>query len=650
MINVEFPDKTVKQFPKGTSPYDIAKSISEGLSRNALAAKVDNQITDLRKVIQSDKTVKFELLTWNDDDDKKVFWHSSAHLLAEAIQYYYPNAIFAIGPPIENGFYYDIEFPENVSFSSEDFLKIENKIIELAKTKSSFIRSEVSKEFASNFFNQKKNQYKLELIEDLNENDITFYKQGNFTDLCKGPHIPHTGFIKSFKLINVAGAYWRGSEKNKQLTRIYGISFPKKKLLGEYLSKYEEAKKRDHRIIGKNMGLFTFSNKVGQGLPLWLPKGAILRDRLIDFMKKTQMNRGYEPVVTPHIGAKELYVCSGHYDKYGEDSFKPIQTPNENEEFFLKPMNCPHHCEIFKSQQRSYKDLPVRLAEFGTVYRYEKSGELHGLTRVRGFTQDDAHIFVSQDQVQEEFEKVIDLVLYILKAMGFKDYIAQISLRDPKDKKKYIGSNENWQQSEKAIIEATNNKNIKTTIEYGEAAFYGPKLDFMIKDALGRKWQLGTIQIDYNLPERFDLKYKGADDKMHRPVMIHRAPFGSLERFIALLIEHNGGNFPLWLTPNQVIILPISKKHNDYCKKLLKSVKKYDIRGHIDDRNETTGRKVRDAEKNKIPLIMIVGDDEIENNLLSVRKHGGEDLGKMNVEQLVQLIQANIEEELNENN
>lgn len=650
MISVEFPDQTVKQFPKGTSPYDIAKSISEGLSRNALAAKIDNQITDLNKVIQSDKTVKFELLTWNDDEGKSVFWHSSAHLLAEAIQYYYPNAKFAIGPPIENGFYYDIEFPENVSFSSEDFLRIESKIIELAKTKSSFIRSEVSKEYALNFFNQKKNQYKLELIEDLNENNITFYKQGNFTDLCKGPHIPHTGFIKSFKLINVAGAYWRGSEKNKQLTRIYGISFPKKKLLDEYLLKYEEAKKRDHRLIGKNMGLFTFSNKVGQGLPLWLPKGAILRDRLIDFMKKTQMDRGYEPVVTPHIGAKELYVCSGHYDKYGEDSFKPIQTPNENEEFFLKPMNCPHHCEIFKSQPRSYKDLPIRLAEFGTVYRYEKSGELHGLTRVRGFTQDDAHIFVSQNQVQEEFEKVIDLVLYILKAMGFKDYVAQISLRDQKDKKKYIGSDENWQLSEKAIIEAANNKNIKTTIEYGEAAFYGPKLDFMIKDALGRKWQLGTIQIDYNLPERFDLKYKGADDKMHQPVMIHRAPFGSLERFIALLIEHNGGNFPLWLTPNQLIILPISKKHNDYCKKLLKSLKKYDIRGHIDDRNETTGRKVRDAEKDRIPLIIIVGDDEIKNNSLSVRKNGGEDLGKMSIEQLVQMIQLNVEKELNENN
>lgn len=650
MISVEFPDQTVKQFPKGTSPYDIAKNISEGLSRNALAAKIDNQITDLNKVIESDKTVKFELLTWNDDEGKSVFWHSSAHLLAEAIQFYYPNAKFAIGPPIENGFYYDIEFPENVSFSSEDFLRIESKIIELAKTKSSFIRSEVSKEYALNFFNQKKNQYKLELIEDLNENNITFYKQGNFTDLCKGPHIPHTGFIKSFKLINVAGAYWRGSEKNKQLTRIYGISFPKKKLLDEYLLKYEEAKKRDHRLIGKNMGLFTFSNKVGQGLPLWLPKGAILRDRLIDFMKKTQMDRGYEPVVTPHIGAKELYVCSGHYDKYGEDSFKPIQTPNENEEFFLKPMNCPHHCEIFKSQPRSYKDLPIRLAEFGTVYRYEKSGELHGLTRVRGFTQDDAHIFVSQNQVQEEFEKVIDLVLYILKAMGFNDYVAQISLRDQKDKKKYIGSDENWQLSEKAIIEAANNKNINTTIEYGEAAFYGPKLDFMIKDALGRKWQLGTIQIDYNLPERFDLKYKGADDKMHQPVMIHRAPFGSLERFIALLIEHNGGNFPLWLTPNQLIILPISKKHNDYCKKLLKSLKKYDIRGHIDDRNETTGRKVRDAEKDRIPLIIIVGDDEIKNNSLSVRKNGGEDLGKMSIEQLVQMIQLNVEKELNENN
>ena len=486
-------------------------------------------------------------------------------------------------------------------------------------------------------------------MQDLKDGDITFYKQGNFTDLCRGPHIPDTGKIKSIKLLNVAGAYWKGDETNNQLTRIYGISFPKRKELQEYLEMLEEAKKRDHRKLGKEMELFTFSNKVGQGLPLWLPKGAYLRDKLIDFMKKTQLNFGYQPVISPHIGSKELYVCSGHYDKYGEDSFQPIHTPDENEEFFLKPMNCPHHCEIYKSEPRSYKDLPLRFAEFGTVYRYEKSGELHGLTRVRGFTQDDAHIFVMPNQVQSEFESVIDLVLYVLRAMGFEDYIAQISLRDKNNKDKYIGSDENWDLAESAILEATNNKNLQTVIEYGEAAFYGPKLDFMIKDAIGRKWQLGTIQVDYNLPERFNLQYKGSDDKMHQPVMIHRAPFGSLERFIALLIEHTGGDFPLWLTPDQIIILPISQKYNEYSIKLLNFLKNSDIRGHVDDRNETTGKKIRDAELQKIPYMIIIGDQEIENNLISIRQHGGENLGTMKKEDFILLIKSKITEELERN-
>jgi threonyl-tRNA synthetase len=646
MITIQFPDNTIKKFPKGTTAFDIAKDISEGLARNVLAAKINGIITDVKKQLNSDKIIQLELLTWKDDDGKSTLWHSSAHLLAEAIQYYYPNAKFAIGPPIENGFYYDIEFPKEISFSSEDFLKIEQKILELAKQKNEYISTNISKKDAISYFKKKENNYKLELLEDLQDGEITFYQQGEFIDLCKGPHIPNTSFIKAVKLINVAGAYWKGNEKNKQLTRIYGVTFPKQKELTEYLIKLEEAKKRDHRKIGKNMSLFMFSNKVGQGLPLWLPKGAYLRDKLIDFMKKTQLNFGYLPVVTPHIGSKDLYVCSGHYDKYGEDSFQPIKTPNLNEEFFLKPMNCPHHCEIYKSEPRSYKDLPLRFAEFGTVYRYEQSGELHGLTRVRGFTQDDAHIFVTPEQVQDEFESVIDLVLYVLKAMGFKDYIIQISLRDKNEKDKYIGSEGNWELAEKAIIQSAKNKNLTPIIEYGEAAFYGPKLDFMIKDAIGRKWQLGTIQVDYNLPERFNLEYKGSDDKMHQPVMIHRAPFGSLERFIALLIEHTSGQFPLWLTPEQIIILPISKKYNEYCIKLLNSLKNYDIRGHVDDRNETTGKKIRDAEMNKIPFMLIVGEKEVKEKLMSVREHGGNDLGLMNTVQLTTLIKSKISKEL----
>jgi len=646
MVNIRFPDNTKKQFPDGTKSIDIAQSISEGLARNVLAAKVNGVVIDLNEVLPSNKELKLELLTWESDSGKAVMWHSSAHLMAEAIQSFYPNVKFAIGPPIENGFYYDMEFPENIHFSSDAFLKIENKILALAKEKNTYEKSTISKKDALKYFQDKQNEYKLELINDLEDGEITFYKQGEFVDLCKGPHIPNTSFIKAVKLINVAGAYWKGDEKNKQLTRIYAITFPKQKSLSEYLIKLEEAKKRDHRKIGKHMSLFTFSNKVGQGLPLWLPKGAYLRDKLINFMKQAQLQYGYQPVITPHIGSKELYVCSGHYDKYGEDSFQPIKTPDQDEEFFLKPMNCPHHCEIYKSQPRSYKELPIRFAEFGTVYRYEKSGELHGLTRVRGFTQDDAHIFATPEQVQNEFESVIDLVIYVLKAMGFKDYIVQISLRDPQNKSKYIGTDENWNLAESAIINSTKNKNLNAVIEYGEAAFYGPKLDFMIKDAIGRKWQLGTIQVDYNLPERFKLEYKGADDKMHRPVMIHRAPFGSLERFIALLIEHTSGNFPLWLTPDQIIILPISEKYNEYCFKLLNSLKNSDIRGHVDDRNETTGKKIRDAELNKIPYMVIVGEKEISNKLLSIREHGGKDLGMMQENEFKQIIKDKINEEL----
>ena len=647
MITIQFPDNTKKKFPSGSNVMDVAQDISEGLARNVLAATINDISIDLQQPLEGNKILELKLFTWKDKQGKSTMWHSTAHLMAEAIEHFYPNVKFAIGPSIDNGFYYDMEFPAGVSFSSENFKQIEDKIKELAKKKEAYKRQPISKKQAIKYF--KHNEYKLELLENLKDGEITMYQQGKFIDLCKGPHIPHTGYIKAIKLLNVAGAYWKGDEKNKQLTRIYGVSFPKKKDLDEHIYNLEQAKKRDHRKIGKEMKLFTFSNKVGQGLPMWLPKGAYLREKLVTFMKEAQLKSGYQSVITPHIGSKELYVCSGHYEKYGEDSFQPIKTPNENEEFFLKPMNCPHHCEIFKSEPRSYKDLPLRFAEFGTVYRYEKSGELHGLTRVRGFTQDDAHIFTTPNQLKFEFEKVIDLVLYVLNAMGFKEFTAQISLRDKKNIHKYIGSDQNWDLSEQAIIESAKSKKLETIIEYGEAAFYGPKLDFMIKDALGRQWQLGTIQVDYNLPERFNLEYKGSDDKMHKPVMIHRAPFGSLERFIALLIEHTGGNFPLWLTPEQVIILPISEKYNEYCNNLLIMLKISDIRAHVDDRNETTSKKIRDAELNKIPYMVIIGELEVKEKLLSIREHGGNNLGKMSTDTFCKLIQSEISKNINNN-
>jgi threonyl-tRNA synthetase len=629
MIKITLPDGSVREYQAGVTGLDIAKSISETLAREVLAAKVNGEVWDATRPINSDATV--QLLTWNDDEGKATLWHSSAHLLAEAIEALYPGAKFGIGPAIENGFYYDIDLGDRV-ISSEDLKKIEDKMIEIARKNNVYIREEVSKKDAIAYFTKKNDEYKLELIEGLEDGNITFYHSGNFTDLCRGPHIPNTSFIKAVKLLNVAGAYWRGDEKRKQLTRVYGISFPKQKELDEYLKLLEEAKKRDHRKLGKELELFTFSEKVGMGLPLWLPKGAALRERLTQFLQKAQLKAGYEPVITPHIGHKQLYITSGHYEKYGADSFQPIKTPQEGEEFFLKPMNCPHHCEIYKSRPRSYKDLPLRFAEFGTVYRYEQSGELHGLTRVRGFTQDDAHLFCRPDQVKEEFCKVIDLVLYVFKALDFNDYTAQISLRDPNNKNKYIGSEENWNKAEQAIMEAAAQKGLKTVVVTGEAAFYGPKLDFMVKDALGRKWQLGTIQVDYNLPERFELEYTGSDNQKHRPVMIHRAPFGSLERFIAVLIEHCGGNFPLWLAPDQVYILPISDKFNDYAYIVLNLLKNSDIRAFVDERSEKIGKKIRDTEVKKIPYMLIVGEKEIENNSVSVRKHGKGDLGSMSVE------------------
>ena len=641
MINITLPDGTIKKVANNTKVIDIAKSISEGLARNVLAAEINNEIVEVDFCIKNDCTLN--LLTWNSVGGKKVMWHSSAHLMAEALEALYPGIKFAIGPPIENGFYYDIDF-ENHNISSDDFSKIEKKILELAREKNKFIKEYVSKSDAISFYKKKENNYKLELIKELNDDEITFYTQGNFTDLCKGPHIPNTGFIKAVKLINIAGAYWRGDEKNKQLTRIYAITFPKNKELQEYLELLEEAKKRDHRKLGKELELFTFSKKVGQGLPLWLPKGAELRDRLENFLKKAQKKSGYKQVITPHIGNKDLYVCSGHYSKYGEDSFQPINTPNKGEEFLLKPMNCPHHCEIFKTKPRSYKELPLRLAEFGTVYRYEQSGELHGLTRVRGFTQDDAHIFCTEDQVKEEFKNVIDLVLYIFKTLSFNEFIAQISLRDPNNPKKYIGDSKKWDKAEKSIIEATQEKDLKTVIEYGEAAFYGPKLDFMVKDALGRKWQLGTIQIDYSLPDRFELEYIGSDNKNHRPVMIHRAPFGSMERFIAVLIEHCSGNFPLWLTPNQVIILPISEKYHDYAEKISNILNNSDIRALVDERAEKTSRKIRDAETSKIPYMLIVGEKEKNNKTVSIRMHGGKDVGNFDLDYFITLIKKEINE------
>lgn len=635
MINITLPDGSVRQFEKGTTAMQVALSISEGLARNVLGAKVNNEVWDATRPIETDANLK--LLTWNDTEGKSTYWHSSAHLMAEALEALYPGTKFGIGPALENGFYYDVDFGDR-SFSADEFKKIEDKILELARQKSDYVRTSVSKNEAIKYFTEKGDEYKLDLISGLEDGQITFYTQGNFTDLCRGPHIPNTGHIKAVKLLSVAGAYWRGDEKNKQLTRIYGITFPKQSELTEYLHLLEEAKKRDHRKLGKELELFAFSEKVGAGLPLWLPKGAMLRERLQNFLQKAQLKQGYEPVITPHIGHKDLYVTSGHYDKYGADSFQPIKTPQVGEEFFLKPMNCPHHCEIYKTKPRSYRDLPVRFAEFGTVYRYEQSGELHGLTRVRGFTQDDAHLFCRPDQVKEEFIKVIDLVLHVFKSLDFQNYTAQISLRDPENKTKYIGSDENWEKAEKAIIEAAKEKGLTTVVELGEAAFYGPKLDFMVKDALGRKWQLGTIQVDYNLPERFELEYTGSDNQKHRPVMIHRAPFGSMERFVAVLIEHCAGEFPLWLTPEQCILLPISERFNDYAKKVLESFNYSDIRGLIDLRDEKIGRKIRDSEVKKIPFMVIIGEKEQESGTLSIRKHGEGDLGSMTVEQFAELI------------
>lgn len=631
-IKITLPDGSVKVFPKGATAMDVALSISEGLARNVLAAEVNGQVWDANRAINEDASLK--LLTWNDDDGKATFWHSSAHLMAEALESIYPGVKFGIGPSIEHGYYYDVDFGDR-EFDASELEAIEKKMLDLAREKNSYYRKDVSKADAIAYFKEKGDEYKLELLDGLDDGTITFYTQGNFTDLCRGPHIPNTGFIKAVKLLNIAGAYWRGDEKRKQLTRIYGITFPKQKELSEFLHNLEEAKKRDHRKLGKELELFTFSEKVGMGLPLWLPKGTRLRERLEGFMRKAQVKAGYEPVVTPHIGHKNLYVTSGHYEKYGEDSFKPIQTPSEGEEFLLKPMNCPHHCEIYNSKPRSYKDLPLRLAEFGTVYRYEQSGELHGLTRVRGFTQDDAHIFCRPDQVKDEFKKVIDLVLYVFSSLGFKDYVAQISLRDPENKTKYIGSDEAWEKAERAIQEAAEEKGLNTVTELGEAAFYGPKLDFMVKDALGRKWQLGTIQVDYNLPERFQLEYTGSDNQKHRPVMIHRAPFGSLERFVAVLIEHCAGEFPLWLTPDQVAILPISEKYADYAQQVYSVLEENDITGFIDHRDEKIGRKIRDAEVKKIPIMLIVGEKEEADNEVAVRKHGQGDQGSMSVEAFI---------------
>ena len=646
MINVTLPDGSIKQYEKATTALDVAKSISEGLARNVLAAKVDGQVIDANRALLNDCTL--QLLTWTDKEGKSTMWHSSAHIMAEALEFYFPGIKLAIGPPVANGFYYDIDLME-YSISEKDLEKIEQKMKELAKERNSFLRQEISKSDAIAYFTKKEDPYKLELLEGLEDGTITFYTQGNFTDLCRGPHIPDTGFIKAVKLTSIAGAYWKGDEKNKQLTRIYGITFPKQAELTEYLEKVEEAKRRDHRRLGKELELFTFSQRVGQGLPLWLPKGAALRERLENFLKKAQRKGGYDQVITPHIGSKELYVTSGHYAKYGADSFQPIRTPDEGEEFLLKPMNCPHHCEIFKARPRSYKELPVRFAEFGTVYRYEQSGELHGLTRVRGFTQDDAHIFCSQDQVKDEFKKVIDLVLYIFKTLSFTNFKAQISLRDKENPSKYIGSDENWEKAENAIIEAAAEKELTTVIEYGEAAFYGPKLDFMVEDALGREWQLGTIQVDYNLPERFELEYTGSDNQKHRPVMIHRAPFGSMERFVAVLLEHCAGDFPLWLATEQYAILPISDKYNAYAEKLSELLNNYDIRGFVDDRNEKIGKKIREAEMKKIPFMLIVGEKEAENNEVSVRQRTEGDKGSMGIEKFTELVQKTIEDELSSN-
>ncbi len=643
MINITLPDGSQRQVDSGTTALDVAMSISEGLARNVLAAEVNGEVWDPQRPIGTDATLK--LLTWKDDAGKSTMWHSSAHLLAEALEALFPGVKFWVGPPIENGFYYDVDFGDQ-TITDNDFGAIESKMMELAKQKNPFVRSEMSKADAIAYFTEKEDAYKLDLLEGLEDGTITFYKQGNFTDLCRGPHMPHTGFVKAAKVMSIAGAYWKGDEKNKQLTRVYGITFPKKQELNAYLELLEQAKARDHRKLGKEMDLFHFSEKVGQGLPLWLPKGADLRMRLESFLKEAQRKAGYEPVITPHIGNKELYITSGHYAKYGEDSFQPINTPAEGEEYLLKPMNCPHHCEIFKARPRSYRDLPVRFAEFGTVYRYEQSGELHGLTRVRGFTQDDAHIFCTVDQVKEEVGKVIDLVLYIFRTLKFEDFIAQVSLRDPENPEKYIGKDENWDKAERAIQEIADEKGLKTVVELGEAAFYGPKLDFMVRDAIGRKWQLGTVQIDYNLPERFELEYTGADNTKHRPVMIHRAPFGSMERFVAILIEHCAGKFPLWLTPEQVKILPISDRFNEYAESVSKVLENHDIRALVDDRSEKVGKKIRDAELEKVPYMLILGESEAKDGTVSVRKQGEGDAGGMSVEAFAELIQSEIAEML----
>ena len=643
MIKITLPDGSVKEFAKNSTPIDVARQISEGLARNVISAQFNGETVETKTPLTTDG--KLTLFTWNDKEGKKAFWHSSAHLMAQAILHFYPDAKLTIGPAIENGFYYDVDFGKE-TLSESEFKKIEDQMLEFAREKFEFEMREVSKADALGYYKSRNNEFKVELIENLNDGDITFCDHSDFTDLCRGGHVPNTGIIKAVKIMSVAGAYWRGDEKNKQLTRVYGISFPKQKDLKEYLELLEEAKKRDHRKLGKELELFTFSSRVGQGLPLWLPKGAALRDRLERFLKNAQKKAGYEMVMTPHIGQKELYVTSGHYEKYGKDSFQPIHTPKEDEEFLLKPMNCPHHCEIYNAKPYSYKDLPKRFAEFGTVYRYEQSGELHGLTRVRGFTQDDAHIFCTPEQLNEEFNAVIDLVLYVFGSLGFEDFTTQISLRDPDDKEKYIGSDENWEKAEKAIMRSAKEKGLNTVIEYGEAAFYGPKLDFMVKDVLGRSWQLGTIQVDYNLPERFDLYYKGADNQLHRPVMIHRAPFGSMERFVAILIEHSGGNFPLWLTPEQVILLPISEKYENYAKKVLHLLENYEIRALADDRNEKIGRKIRDAEMKKIPFMLIVGENEEKEGTVSVRKHGEGDLGSFSVEEFAKIIQSEIDSTL----
>lgn len=643
MVKITLPDGNIREYNKGVTGMDIAKSISERLANEVLSVTVNNEVWDLTRPITSDASVK--LHKWDDEQGKHAFWHSSAHLMAEALESLYPGINLGIGPSIESGFYYDIDF-NGYSISDTDLPKIEEKMMEFVRAKQVIVRKEVSKAEAMKTYTQKGDPYKVELINDLQDGTISFYTQGDFTDLCRGPHLPDTSYIKAFKLISIAGAYWRGNEKNKQLTRIYGISFPKKAQLDEYLVMLEEAKKRDHRKVGKELELFTFSQKVGQGLPLWLPKGAQLRERLEQFLKKVQRIYGYQQVITPHIGQKELYVTSGHYAKYGKDSFQPIHTPAEDEEFLLKPMNCPHHCEIYKSKPHSYKDLPVRMAEFGTVYRYEQSGELHGLTRVRGFTQDDAHIFCRPDQLKEEFVKVIDIVLYIFKTLNFNDYTAQISLRDPSDKEKYIGTDENWEKAQNAIIEASAERGLQTVTVVGEAAFYGPKLDFMVKDAIGRKWQLGTIQVDYNLPERFDLEYIGADDKKHRPIMIHRAPFGSMERFVAVLIEHTGGKFPLWLAPDQAVIIPVSEKYNEYAKKVFSLLNNYDIRTLIDDRNEKVGKKIRDNELKRIPYLLVVGEKEEEAQLVSVRVQGEGDKGQMKIEEFADLLNSEVKKQL----